>query len=349
VTPVLRWSGRKARALREAKRMSVRDFAAHLGVNDAAVSNWERRGELARLRHQTQQMLDVDLARSGDDVRDRFELLLLVGRFATAAHVASPAPPAEPAHRHQDVGLNPPRSLHDAVRENLPALRRALDSYDLPLDGPVRPLGELQRAVAHITRMRLESNYKRLAVVIPPFLAELHRALYIQVGQRRAEAAGVLAQAYRAADAIADKFGLFDLSARIIGLMTWAARESGDELTMAAAAYVRGEIFFASSDFETGRRLLAHAAERLLPGSTAPASAAYGALHMRAAVLAARAGQLATADDHFSEARLIAEHGPESVYHGTAFGPGSVLIHQVTLAVDSARIHRPIVGETPRE
>ncbi|MFE9328124.1 orotidine 5'-phosphate decarboxylase / HUMPS family protein [Nocardia sp. NPDC052278] len=73
---VARWTGREARALREAKRMSVREFAAHLGVNDAAVSNWERRGADARLRYETQQILDMDLTQSGPDVGDRFELIL---------------------------------------------------------------------------------------------------------------------------------------------------------------------------------------------------------------------------------------------------------------------------------
>ena len=48
--PVVRWTGREARALREAQRLSVRDFAARLGVGDASVSKWEGRGELARLR-----------------------------------------------------------------------------------------------------------------------------------------------------------------------------------------------------------------------------------------------------------------------------------------------------------
>lgn len=73
---VARWTGREARALREAKRMSVREFAAHLGVNDAAVSNWEQRGIAARLRYETQQILDSDLTRSGAEVSDRFELIL---------------------------------------------------------------------------------------------------------------------------------------------------------------------------------------------------------------------------------------------------------------------------------
>jgi transcriptional regulator with XRE-family HTH domain len=73
---VARWTGREARALREARRMSVRDFAAHLGVNDAAVSNWERRGAQAKLRYDTQQRLDTVLTQAGPEVADRFELIL---------------------------------------------------------------------------------------------------------------------------------------------------------------------------------------------------------------------------------------------------------------------------------
>jgi 3-keto-L-gulonate-6-phosphate decarboxylase len=56
--------------------MSLREFAAHLGVNDAAVSNWERRGELARLRYHTQELLDTDLSLASSEVRERFGLLL---------------------------------------------------------------------------------------------------------------------------------------------------------------------------------------------------------------------------------------------------------------------------------
>ncbi|MET8993418.1 helix-turn-helix domain-containing protein [Nonomuraea wenchangensis] len=39
------WSGREIRALREAKRMSIRQFAAHLGVSERLVSKWEAGGE----------------------------------------------------------------------------------------------------------------------------------------------------------------------------------------------------------------------------------------------------------------------------------------------------------------
>lgn len=72
MTAVVRWSGREARILRDALRMSVREFAAHLGYTTAAVSSWERRGEQGRLRAQTQRDLDTALRLAGDEVRERF-------------------------------------------------------------------------------------------------------------------------------------------------------------------------------------------------------------------------------------------------------------------------------------
>ena len=41
---VTQWSGREAKALRLARRMSVSAFAAHLGVSDRMVAKWEAAG-----------------------------------------------------------------------------------------------------------------------------------------------------------------------------------------------------------------------------------------------------------------------------------------------------------------
>lgn len=71
-----RWTGREAAALRQARRMSIRAFAAHLGVAVATVSNWDSRGEHAQLRTETQQLLDIELARASADVRERFAAIL---------------------------------------------------------------------------------------------------------------------------------------------------------------------------------------------------------------------------------------------------------------------------------
>jgi len=219
------------------------------------------------------------------------------------------------------------------VLGHLPALRCALDTHDVPDDGPVRPLPNLQREVTHLVQWRLDSRYVDLAAHLPTLLPELHRAM--QSTDSPAAVAGLLTQTYRAADAIADKFGLYDLSARIIELMRTAAARADDELLVAASSYVRAETFFATGSWSTGRRMLERSATSLgRPQGSTTATATYGSLHMRAAVLAARSGDNTGANDHLREAGDAAERVPEGIYLGTAFGPASVRIHELSLAVD---------------
>ncbi|MGF6882157.1 transcriptional regulator with XRE-family HTH domain [Nocardia sp. GAS34] len=73
---VRQWSGKEARALRDAKRMSIRDFAAHLGVHERLVSKWEAGGVRVHPRPVNQAALDTSLARSDDVVRARFAAML---------------------------------------------------------------------------------------------------------------------------------------------------------------------------------------------------------------------------------------------------------------------------------
>jgi tetratricopeptide (TPR) repeat protein len=68
----------------------VRAYASHLGLSAAAVSNWERRQERARLRTETQQILDADLSRAPDEVRERFEAAL-----AEPPTLGVPLPPSD--------------------------------------------------------------------------------------------------------------------------------------------------------------------------------------------------------------------------------------------------------------
>lgn len=136
------------------------------------------------------------------------------------------------------------RHIGGRVHDAIPAIRRAMDCFDLPDDGPIRPLGELRAEVAKATSWRLESRYVQLAELVPCLLPELTRAVHSLVGHDRETAFGLLAMAYRAADAIADKHGYTDLSARAIELIRWAAANSGDPVLSGMAGYVRSELFF---------------------------------------------------------------------------------------------------------
>jgi transcriptional regulator with XRE-family HTH domain len=216
----------------------------------------------------------------------------------------------------------------------IPALRRLADTYDLPDDGPIRPLQELRVQVADLVRLRLSSQYTRLAQIAPPLIAELTRAIHACKGQERIQAAALLAAGYRTADAVAYKYGYHDLSGRLVELMRWASAQAEDPELDAATAYVRTEVFFASSNLKPGLRALHTAIDTAPPPVTRTARAAKGALHMRAAVLAGRLTDGPAASHHLHEAYRLANDVPEGIYNGTAFGKASLRIHEVAMAAE---------------
>lgn len=126
------------------------------------------------------------------------------------------------------------------------------------------------------------------------------------------------------------------MSARIIDLMRLSAAEIDDQELSASIAYVRTETFFVTGDLESAHRALVRAVDdvRAPSGPAVSLHAARGALHMRAAVVAARAGKTDEAGDHIFEAGRVADVVPEGVYCGTAFGPASVKIHDVAIALE---------------
>jgi transcriptional regulator with XRE-family HTH domain len=73
VSDVEEWTGFDARRLRLARRMSVREFAAHLGVSDRIVSRWEAGGLEMRPREVNQAALDESLRRCNKEERRRFD------------------------------------------------------------------------------------------------------------------------------------------------------------------------------------------------------------------------------------------------------------------------------------
>lgn len=80
--------------------MSVREFAAHLGVSDRMVSKWEAGGEAIRPRPLNQAALDTSLALASADVKSRFTHIA-VGHDARAPHQRQLVPtdwPEGPCH-----------------------------------------------------------------------------------------------------------------------------------------------------------------------------------------------------------------------------------------------------------
>ncbi|MTD57082.1 helix-turn-helix domain-containing protein [Amycolatopsis pithecellobii] len=70
------WSGREARLLRHAMRLSVRAFASYLGVAARTVAKWESGGVSTVPRPDTQAILDTALSRADPEARHRFDVLV---------------------------------------------------------------------------------------------------------------------------------------------------------------------------------------------------------------------------------------------------------------------------------
>ncbi|MFG3115213.1 helix-turn-helix domain-containing protein [Streptomyces sp. NPDC048197] len=221
----------------------------------------------------------------------------------------------------------------DRVHEAMPGLSAVLAAYESPEDGPCRELPALRTAVASVVAYRLSAQYARIGRTVPGLLAELCRALRAAAPHDQPVMARLLADACRAADAVAFKYGAKDLSARLIDLMRWAAPQAHNPLVDATVAYVRTEVHFGAQTHAVGLRALEQALDRAPRHDAPEALAARGALHMRAAVIAGRAGNGDAAALHLDAARALGDRVREDVYGGTAFGPDSVRIHEVSVAV----------------
>ncbi|MGH3833347.1 MAG: helix-turn-helix domain-containing protein, partial [Pseudonocardiaceae bacterium] len=66
------WTGAQTTALRQAMRLSIRAFAAHLGVDARTVNKWEARGATITLLPDNQALMDTALRRASEEVKTRF-------------------------------------------------------------------------------------------------------------------------------------------------------------------------------------------------------------------------------------------------------------------------------------
>ncbi|GGL19016.1 hypothetical protein GCM10012284_61970 [Mangrovihabitans endophyticus] len=158
---MLTWSGREAKALRLARRMSIRAYAAHLGVAVASVANWERRGTAIRLRHETQEILDRDLAQLSDDLGRRFQSFL---------KTTPSGPPPAPAGKPSPTTAGPESVAWQRAR--IADLDAAYDRTPPAVDDRISR-GDLAEALPAAAEILVRSAvtvplHSRIAELVPP-------------------------------------------------------------------------------------------------------------------------------------------------------------------------------------
>jgi transcriptional regulator with XRE-family HTH domain len=78
------WTGREAKQLRTALRMSQREYAAFLGAAPRTVAGWDTKGKNATISTELQAALDTALRKADPEVRQRFEASVLGDQMASA-------------------------------------------------------------------------------------------------------------------------------------------------------------------------------------------------------------------------------------------------------------------------
>jgi transcriptional regulator with XRE-family HTH domain len=224
--------------------------------------------------------------------------------------------------------------IHAAVAE----IRNALAYWDIApeLDLPPRPLAELSDEVDQVNRFRMEASYVQLGAVLPTLLKELTVQAHQLSGTEQARAFRLLSEVYTAVDSMAYKLGYMDLFTLAVERMAWAASKADDPLLRPIAAMRRSSVFLATGGWDGGMALLARAGRETDDNGTDDASlSVVGTMHLRAAILAARANRAATAWDSMGQAADVSQRlGHDTRDYGLLFGPTNVAIHGVAVAVE---------------
>lgn len=222
-------------------------------------------------------------------------------------------------------------------------LRRALLAYDLPPETDVRPRSadELRAEVNAVSLLGRQARYLLLSRRLPGLLEELQVAIATTAGPERPALYALLAEAYGGISGLAHQLGYPDLRALTLDRIEWAARLSGDPLRVARTQWSRGASLLGAAAYDQGLALMERTRGEIGGGRVGDlderARSVYGSLHLRSAVLAARAGRRQQSDAHLAEAEDVAATVRAGVNHyGMEFGSANVALHRVSAAVEMA-------------
>lgn len=224
------------------------------------------------------------------------------------------------------LGIHPPEQDTAGAEQ----LRRAVHTLDLPdfaEPTEVLSLPELHDATSGAWSDYLAGRHTELLAGLPPLMVDTRRAVHTLANDHAAQAATLLATAYRLAAGLAGRLGLVDLAAHAAHRALDAARHTTrPELDEAAALRYLAWVLVRQGDLASAERIAVRAAERLDGGLMARPDpdrvGVFGSLTFNAASAAARQGAADRADDLLSVARAAATRsGIDRTDETGVFGP----------------------------
>ncbi|MCM6775842.1 hypothetical protein NDR87_17630 [Nocardia sp. CDC159] len=313
------WTGFEAVALQEAMRKSVREFAAHLGVEMTTVANWRAGLSAVTPRPLTQELLDTLLVQVGSQVRERFEQILAEGEQALGSRRmpprrTTPAAPPTPASGHDPALLN---RLDDARAQ----VDRTLAACTI---GPAMVELMEERAAGRVLTYTRTPPARVLATVLPDVLevqAISTRRQPAAIQSRLSEVTAVLGLLI--ADALM-KLGQIERANFWYGTARMAADDTGNRRLRARvrAQHAMLPYYYGSAEHAV---TLARAAQAQLPEIADDATALAAAAEARAL---ARLGDVEGAEAAMTRARTrAAELGDTTSDEAFRFGEKRLLLY----------------------
>lgn len=228
----------------------------------------------------------------------------------------------------------------DRVHAAIPQVRIAMNYWDVPPDLAVapRPLETIRADITRIGHYLDTVDYVQLAQHLPGLIEELSAIWHAAAGAHRKQTAELLMYAYIAAKSMAYRLGYVDLVSVAVERATWAAQETDNPELLAFMAEERCQIFFATGAYEAGLKFIDRAYREYQPLISGHDSglAIAGAMHLRAAIMAARDGtRRPDAWDYLAQADETGQRlGSDTNHYGLIFGPTNVKIHAVATAIE---------------
>lgn len=197
-------------------------------------------------------------------------------------------------------GVEDRNLVEESSSIQLADLRAAIDAWDDPQpNGPLLGLAAIDRRLDSVTRQVAGTKYADAAADLAPLLHHLY-VIAERSGREGETGRAALHDAYRLTATVAGRYRQADIAAVASERHIRLAEATGDPLRVAISAFHRSSRYLGLGDYHGGLRVL----ERVQEHVTAP-SAVATQVHLRNAVLSARAGLLDRADEYVTEARAM--------------------------------------------
>jgi tetratricopeptide (TPR) repeat protein len=199
-------------------------------------------------------------------------------------------------------------------------------------------LPSLERRVQQAWHARQAAAYRQLGVLLARVLTDAQLAVRQPDSDRQRAANRLLAETYQCVGFAMANLGRSDLAWVAADRGILAAKQSEDPLMVAAGSRLLAHALLAAGRHDKAQQIAVTALTTLEPGlgSARPAQLSiYGALLQTSAVVAARRGDRAGANELLTEAGVVAQRlGADRNDLWTVFGPTNLGIHRASVAVE---------------